>query len=104
MQLILTRGADGVSEVSSAPRPRKKMCFDSNLAKDVLVVVDENRKDIVEIEDDEDEGGGKTTGLYSDDDDFDVEIEKMSDDDEIEVCFVCGGTPCEWIEFGEDVK
>ena len=32
------------------------------------------------------------------------EEEKTCDDDEVTVCQICGGTPCEWVEFGEEVK
>ena len=32
------------------------------------------------------------------------EEEKTCDDDEVTVCQICGGTPCEWIELGEEVK
>ena len=30
------------------------------------------------------------------------EEEKTCDDDEVTVCQICGGTPCEWVEFGEE--
>ena len=32
------------------------------------------------------------------------EEEKTCDDDEVTVCQICGGTPCEWFDFGEEVK